>query len=69
MIAIEQELTGTMLVFCAWCRPVRKIGERRCVPANDGKVSHGICLECVAVARGELVGRCVEIGPDPEGAR
>lgn len=34
----------TIIVACQWCLKI--LGYRPCVPAQDGKTSHGGCREC-----------------------
>ena len=52
MTTPAQPLTGCMRCVCAWCG--EKYGDKPCVPAMDGAISHGICAACAAPIMAEF---------------
>jgi hypothetical protein len=48
----DSDMTGTMKVACCVCQ--REIGTKPCLARFDGEVSHGICPECLKVARANI---------------
>lgn len=43
--------TGVLHVLCSWCGVF--LYDTPCIPSMDGKVSHGVCPECVSKLRSE----------------
>ena len=44
--------TGTLNIVCSYCK--KFIGTKPCSKENNGKISHGICYECLPKVEKDL---------------
>lgn len=44
---------GVMTVQCAWCNKIMDFV--KCIPSQDGEVSHGLCMVCYPSVVGEYM--------------